>query len=92
MPHQNSVDALQVMAFDNRSCLCEQQMKEKGDKDHVHITFPHNQKAYEALRNVLEMEHRGCVIHPIGSGKSFIGFTYCEDHSQQAALWLSPLE
>ena len=39
--------------------------------------FPHNQKAYEALLDVLEMEHRGCVIHPTGTGKSFIGFQYC---------------
>ena len=54
--------------------------------------FSHNQKAYEALLNVLEMEHRGCVIHPTGTGKSFIGFQYCEDHPHQAVLWLSPSE
>ena len=51
--------------------------------------FPHNQKAYEALLDVLEMEHRGCVIHPTGTGKSFIGFQYCEAHPHQAVLWLS---
>lgn len=54
--------------------------------------FPHNQKAYEALLDVLEMEHRGCVIHPTGTGKSFIGFKYCEDHLGQTVLWLSPSE
>ena len=54
--------------------------------------FPHNQKAYEALLDVLEMEHRGCVIHPTGTGKSFIGFKYCEDHPGQTVLWLSPSE
>ena len=38
------------------------------------------------------MECRGCVIHPTGTGKSFIGFRYCEDHLQQTVLWLSPSE
>ena len=49
--------------------------------------FPHNQKAYEALLDVLEMEHCGCVIHPTGTDKSFIGFKYCEDHPRQR--WLN---
>jgi len=66
--------------------------KGRGKKIMSISLFPHNQKAYEALLDVLEMEHRGCVIHPTGTGKSFIGFQYCEDHPRQAVLWLSPSE
>ncbi len=54
--------------------------------------FPHNQTAYEALLSTLETTRRACVIHPTGTGKSFIGFKYCEDRPEQAVLWLSPSE
>ena len=54
--------------------------------------FPHNQKAYEALLEMLKAEKHACVIHPTGTGKSFIGFKYCEDHPEQKVLWLSPSE
>ena len=52
--------------------------------------FPHNQTAYESLLAVLEADRRACIIHPTGTGKSFIGFKYCEDHPEQSVLWLSP--
>lgn len=52
--------------------------------------FPHNQTAYDSLLTVLETENRACIIHPTGTGKSFIGFKYCEEHPAQAVLWLSP--
>ena len=52
--------------------------------------FPHNQTAYESLLTVLETVQRACIIHPTGTGKSFIGFKYCEEHPTQAVLWLSP--
>lgn len=54
--------------------------------------FPHNQKAYESLLETLKTERRACIIHPTGTGKSFIGFKYCEDHPEQSVLWLSPSE
>ena len=54
--------------------------------------FPHNQKAYDSLLEMLETERRACIIHPTGTGKSFIGFKYCEDHPEQSVLWLSPSE
>ncbi|MBR1473337.1 MAG: DEAD/DEAH box helicase family protein [Paludibacteraceae bacterium] len=54
--------------------------------------FPHNQRAYRALTGMIETEHRACIIHPTGTGKSFIGFKYCEDHPEKAVLWLSPSE
>lgn len=54
--------------------------------------FPHNQTAYEALLTTLETDRRACIIHPTGTGKSFIGFKYCEEHPTQSVLWLSPSE
>ena len=65
----------------------------KGGKVNMSISlFPHNQKAYDALLTTLKTEHRACIIHPTGTGKSFIGFQYCEDHPEQKVLWLSPSE
>ena len=56
------------------------------------LLFPHNQTAYESLLSTMETARRACVIHPTGTGKSFIGFKYCEDHPEQLVLWLSPSE
>ena len=54
--------------------------------------FPHNQTAYDSLLAMLESEQKVCVVHPTGTGKSFIGFKYCEDHPAESVLWLSPSE
>ena len=35
---------------------------------------------------------KACVIHPTGTGKSFIGFQLCADHPEAKVLWLSPSE
>ena len=54
--------------------------------------FPHNQEAYDSLLTLLETERKACIIHPTGTGKSFIAFKYCEDHPTQNIIWLSPSE
>ncbi len=54
--------------------------------------YPHNEAAYRAVTAMLTETGKACVIHPTGTGKSFIGFRYCEDHPEQSALWLSPSE
>ena len=35
---------------------------------------------------------KAAVIHPTGTGKSFIGFKLCEDNPDKKVLWLSPSE
>ena len=35
---------------------------------------------------------KAAVIHPTGTGKSFIGFKLCEDHRDKLVCWLSPSE
>ena len=54
--------------------------------------FSHNQIAYDAVTDMLAETGKACVVHPTGTGKSFIGFKYCEDHPEQSVLWLSPSE
>ena len=52
--------------------------------------YPHSQTAYEAALVMLDEAGKAAVIHPTGTGKSFIGFQLCEDHPGDTVLWLSP--
>lgn len=52
--------------------------------------YPHNRKAYERLLPVLEEYGRACIVHPTGTGKSFIGYEYVEQHPDEQILWLGP--
>ena len=52
--------------------------------------FPHNREAYEAACAMLLETGKACVIHPTGTGKSFIGFKLCEEHPEECICWLSP--
>ena len=52
--------------------------------------FPHNQYAYGAACRLLGKEGRAAVIHPTGTGKSFIAFQLVLDNPEAAVLWLSP--
>lgn len=42
--------------------------------------YAHNQTAYNAVLNMLSERGKAAVIHPTGTGKSFIGFKLCEDN------------
>lgn len=52
--------------------------------------FEHNQKAYTAAISVLEATGKAAIVHPTGTGKSFIGFKLCEQHPDKRVCWLSP--
>jgi len=56
------------------------------------ILFEHNQKAYNAAVSMMEETGKAAVIHPTGTGKSFIGFQLCADHKKERICWLSPSE
>ena len=56
------------------------------------ILFGHNQEAYEAAAAMLEKKGRAAVIHPTGTGKSFIAFQLCTDHPGAIVCWVSPSE
>lgn len=52
--------------------------------------FPHNETAYEAAEEMLADTGKAAIIHPTGTGKSFIGFKLCETHTEKSVCWLSP--
>ena len=52
--------------------------------------FEHNRIAYEAAVHMLAERGKAAVIHPTGTGKSFIGFKLCEDNPDKTICWLSP--
>ncbi len=54
--------------------------------------FEHNEKAYRSALKMLEQTGRAAIVHPTGTGKSFIGFKLCEDFSDKVVCWLSPSE
>ena len=54
--------------------------------------FAHNKTAYEAALTMLCEVGKAAIIHPTGTGKSFIGFKLCEDHPDSLVCWLSPSE
>ena len=52
--------------------------------------FEHNQKAYWAAVKMLQSTGKAVVVHPTGTGKSFIGFRLAADHPCDVICWLSP--
>lgn len=54
--------------------------------------FEHNARAYQAAAAMLEQYGKAAVVHPTGTGKSYIAFKLIEDHPDAAFLWLSPSE
>lgn len=54
--------------------------------------FEHNRQAYDVAVTMLDKTGKAAVIHPTGTGKSFIGFKLCEDNPDKNILWLSPSE
>lgn len=59
----------------------------------MHISlFEHNEKAYKSALKTLKIAGKAAIIHPTGSGKSFIAFKLCEDNPEKTICWLSPSE
>lgn len=54
--------------------------------------YAHNQKAYTAAASLLARTGKAAVIHPTGTGKSYIAFKLIENHPTAQILWLSPSE
>lgn len=42
--------------------------------------LPHNQEAYEKVKNILQTNSKTCIIQPTGSGKSFLILKLIEDY------------
>ncbi len=54
--------------------------------------YAHNETAYNAVTAMLAETGKAAVVHPTGTGKSFIGFKLCADNPDKRILWLSPSE
>ncbi len=54
--------------------------------------FEHNRIAYQKVLRMLEETGKAAIIHPTGTGKSFIGFKLCQDFQDKTVCWLSPSE
>lgn len=54
--------------------------------------FEHNETAYYAALSMMEKTGKAAIVHPTGTGKSFIGFKLCEDNPNKKICWLSPSE
>ena len=67
-------------------------MVRKGVRWMVLHLFEHNARAYQAAAAMLEQYGKAAVVHPTGTGKSYIAFKLIEDHPDAAYLWLSPSE
>lgn len=52
--------------------------------------FSHNMQAYRVVLDMIGRNRKAAVIHPTGTGKSFIAFKWIEEHSHQHFIWLSP--
>ena len=88
MVRLGNVDAVQVggMAVSSRQGV---ELCKSGRAAHL-VLFPHNQRAYGMACRLLKEEGRAAVIHPTGTGKSFIAFRLVLDNPEAAFLWLSP--
>ena len=54
--------------------------------------FLHNQIAYESALKLMDDSGKAAVIHPTGTGKSFIAFKLAEEHPDSRIFWLAPSE
>ena len=54
--------------------------------------FAHNEKAYHAAVRMMNQYGKAAIVHPTGTGKSYIAFKLIEDNPEKVVIWLSPSE
>ena len=52
--------------------------------------FEHNEKAYHTAVRMMEQYGKVTIVHPTGTGKSYIAFKLIEDSPEKVVIWLSP--
>ena len=52
--------------------------------------FEHNEKAYRAAVRMMDQYGKAAIVHPTGTGKSYIAFKLIEDNPEKVVIWLSP--
>ena len=66
-------------------------MREGANKVALRL-FEHNEKAYHAAVRMMEQYGKAAIVHPTGTGKSYIAFKLIEDNPEKVVIWLSPSE
>jgi len=51
--------------------------------------YKHNQEAYDNVINHLKISNRTCIIHPTGTGKSFIALKWLYENKDKKCLFLT---
>ena len=54
--------------------------------------YEHNKEAYENVKKHLENSNKTCVIHPTGTGKSFISLKFLFDNKDKKCLFMAPTD
>lgn len=54
--------------------------------------YRHNSEAYYAAVQMMAETKKAAIVHPTGTGKSFIAFKLCEENPDKTICWLSPSE
>ena len=54
--------------------------------------FEHNEKAYRAAVRMMDQYGKAAIVHPTGTGKSYIAFKLIEENPDKVVIWLSPSE
>ena len=54
--------------------------------------FQHNRTAYENALTMMSQTGKAAIIHPTGTGKSFIAFRLALDNPHKRICWISPSE
>lgn len=52
--------------------------------------FEHNRTAYRSALSLMAETGKAAVVHPTGTGKSYIAFKLAEEHTSCRICWLSP--
>ena len=64
----------------------------KGENKVALCLFEHNERAYHAAVRMMEQYGKAAIVHPTGTGKSYIAFKLIEDNPEKVVIWLSPSE
>ena len=64
-------------------------MRKGGNRVALRL-FEHNEKAYHAAVRMMEQYGKAAIVHPTGTGKSYIAFKLIEDSPEKVVIWRSP--
>lgn len=51
--------------------------------------YEHNANAYMAAYEMMDKYGKAAIVHPTGTGKSYIAFKLIEAHPNEMIIWLS---